>query len=511
MDLGPGLAGSILSLIPLEYLADILGLDPSLNREERFLLIVTAGHYIGRAAQGTWAVYTNRKILGAPFDFVTRSNTVELTHRPFQYIFQARHTMRHAISASVTRNFGFEGPGTARHLGYPRYVARAAAKATWETLKVPGRTFWNMGPGLASSAGLDYLFGDGLGEPGSKARERFRFISFWAPEMHQMVFGNRGTYLFRTKVARVGARAVAGLFLADMGWHLYQRLAKGGEESEYAALVNAEAQGLKNKMEERSKLAMAGQGLMPTVSAYLDVGDDADAYRQKVLANHDKACREVREALVAKLKLDVLMGEPGDINNPKFYQQVTLGALLSRGRLSSLGERVQLYLQGNPPQEAEAPDALVTRVINAFPHDHLGVSEVMTVLAKVELAHLQEGVKSVYGILRPENESLRKLFDENGRLRAGQESELLALVMGKPDAPAAEAEILKVRKTALVMRLLAAQDTQVGVSPRLLALGQQVGVLDAKGEFIEDGHVKAVIAFHQQSKLQGILAKAFRS
>ena len=511
MDLGPGLAVSILSMIPLEYLADILGLDPSLNREERFLLLVTAGHYIGRAAQGTWAVYTNRKILGAPFDFVTRSNTIELTHRPFQYTFQARRTMGHAISASVTRNFGFEGPGTARALGYTRYLGRTAAKTVLETVKVPGRTFWNMGPGLASSAGFDYLFGDGLGEPGSKARERFRFISFWAPEMHQMIFGNRGTYLFRTKVARVGARAFAGLFFADMGWHLYQRVVNGGEASEYALLVNAEAQSLKNKMEERSKLAMAGQGLMPTVSAYLDVGDDDDTYRQKVLANHDKACQEVKEALVAKLKLDVLMGEPGDMNQPKFYQQVTLGGLLSQGRLSGLEERVQLYLQGNPPQEAEAPDALVTRVINAFPHDQLSVSATMTLLAKVELAHLQEGVKSVYGILRPENEALRKLFDKNGKLREGHEGELLALVMGKPDAQAAEAEILKVRKTALVMRLLAARDAQTGLSPRLLALGQQVGVLDAKGEFIEDGHVNSVIAFYQQSKLQGILAKAFRT
>lgn len=489
---GPGLVVGIASLLGAEKLADLAGLDARNHPQERFMFVVGLSHVANTATSSVGEVLLNRS-LAQPFNFVTTRTVSAGGEAALQYTFEARTSFGRAVMSSLARNFALEGG-----------LGRMAWNGLKGTALLPFRTGWGMGPGLMSAAIVDRTIGAGLLSDSPVARQWVHFGSFFLPDAYRIIAGNRGPYIFNNRLMRGASRAFAAGFIADMLFLGGNRVLNGAEGSATLNGMYARASQLHDRNRAWWARPIVGaMGMMaPSLTAYIDSHEIdglsvvPNSYLRSATSELQSFSRNTTDQARDFIRHSLIFGTGDESLSPSYYASVDYSFLRDANSLNDVrsadGRRLPvaevMEQLGDPAVyrrviEGMSPDEQVAYIQRQFRGHSLSRGDVETILGRITLHRLRADIAQFENFVLPENAELHGMFDGQGRLREGRESELSRFAFG-PEAPSAE-QILAMRRTALAIRLVRLE-SEAPDSAELTAVrrvAQSAGLTDGAGRF----------------------------
>ncbi len=512
---GPGLGVGVVSLLGAEHLADMMGLDARLHGQERFMFVVGLSHLTGQTGSAVSEVFLNRS-MGQPFQFVNSRLVQAGGETAVQYSLEARSSLGRQLFDSVTRHYGLQG---------------GLLRGSWNGLKgaatLPFRAAWGMGPGLMSSAIVDRTVGEWFFEPGSRARQWLNFGSFFLPDIYRIGVGTRGPAIFGTRGMRYATRAFAVGFIADMLFLGANRVNHGAEGSATLNGIYQRANQLHDAGRSTPGRMVDGafEMIAPSLSAWWDsvefdglrlVPNRFQRQAREELSQFSSSTSHQAQDLI---RHSMIYGTGAQALDPAFYSQVDYGFLRSPNTLTNPQRPdgrtlpvIQIQEQLNDPQIGQrfaqmSGDEQISYLQRQFRGHRLSREEVQTVLQQLSFNRLRGDLAQLNYFELPENQTMRALFDANGNLRAGQEDVLLRVLFNGQRL--GSQDVLHLRRVALALRVMELRRPGQDAAdlPRFESVAQQVGILDAAGNFVPgDVHDQAQTQFetlHRPETSQG--------
>jgi len=400
----PPLLAGLAALFGAERLADGLGLDPVRQRELRFGLVVYGSHLANTNMAPLWEVAANR-ILRRPYDFVRVRQARAAGETFLQYTFEQNSSVLRSLASSWRSSIGFES-------GLRSLLWREGAT-------VLPRAMWNMGQGLMMSRIAEHLV---QGMPQDSWLFRYGpSAAFFLPDVAKLAAPSRAVSLLEMRPMQWASRAFAVGFMGDMAFTGIYRLQQG-ERATYEQWINHRAS--EARMESDSGFLgwrHIPHWLAPSLADYWDSHNfffgGANGYRRHVQEEDARQSAVLRESIQVDLTWlpQVLHRSPAEI----FESGVQLSDV-EQNMLEQL-----LACRGGPLLRTEAGFEETAAYLR---RQYRGVvanpEEARQHLARIHAYQIQQSLAYLHSVDVPENEVIRSLFDEQGRLRPNREAAL---------------------------------------------------------------------------------------
>ncbi len=407
---GVPLAAGIGGMIGGEALADVLGLDPVRNRELRFGLVVYLSHAVNANVAPLWEVAANRR-LGRPYDFV-RTRFVRGAGELFtQYTLESQSSLRGALGASWRSGA----------LGIEAGVEQALWRRIGGLSALPIRAAWNMGEGLIFSRVTEQLVSS-LPED-SVLRRYAPTAAYFLPDVGRLLTPGSTNRLLGTRGMRFASRAFAAGFIGDMAYTGLYRIAHG-RRTTYEQWLNHRTAELRRERGEIGWFSLRSipRIIAPSIADYIDshdwiFGGDNSA-RQEMRREDGRQSSLLRDSIRADLP--AVLHALNTTEEELFGLEIRL-THLEADMLQQLGDcRGGDLLPENAGFEETA--AYLRR-------QYRGVVRTMEDsrrhLARIHAYQMQQSLVMLHAVDIPDNEVIRGLFDERGRLREGRSDALV--------------------------------------------------------------------------------------
>lgn len=492
---GPALGVGIGTLLLAEQGADLIGLDPMRNPHERFMFVVGASHLANVGAGSLMEVLGNRR-MGLPFDFVTQRSINVGGEAGIQFSLHSRGSTLRALGASLARNYNLQGG-----------IGRMAWNGTKGLATLPFRASWHMGAGLMSSALTDRIVSEGILDlpQDSGLRRGIHFGSFFLPEIGRIALGNRVPRIFNSPAMRFANRAFAVGFMADMAFSAQNRIANGSEGATRMSMLYGRANQLHDAAEGNGLVEGAFELVAPQLAAWWSSVEfhglslQPNQYRRQAEEEMSQFTSQVDAQARRVLRSQLLDGFGSEGYDPNFYTRVEMEFLkvdladskelpteLWREDLEN-GEEIRDHFS-----MLETTEQQVRFLQNHFSGWNLSREDALRVLDETACLNLRNELGQLSQIPYTTTSPLQTIFDDTGRLQAGQEGRLLRTVFENPDF--GPRELLQTRKARLALKIMLLEEE--GGSPstareltRLREVARKVGLLDASQQWTEDSAV----------------------
>lgn len=403
---GPPLAMGLVSMFGAEALADIAGLDPVRQRELRFAFVVYLSHAANSSAQALWQVAANR-ILQNPYHVASMRSVRVAGERLVQWTFLERPNMARAMGASLLRQSGIEA-GFTRGL-----LSRGLSLAT-----LMPRAAWGMGQGLIFSRVVDRLVHDA--PENSPLRRYAPTAAFFAPDVARLLAPARAARFLEARPMRFAAGAFAAGFVTDMAFTGIHRL-QFGEDASYELYTDFRTAEMRRHNGEIGTFSwrQIPRLLSPSLSAYIDSHDflfGSGNSMRRALQETDRAQSRNTEAYLRE-SLGWLPGVLGRSAEEIFHEEIRLNSdeQIALESLDAAGDRL--------PRDASfaQSSAYLRRECRGFISSE---EEANRYLGRIQAYRSQQALVQLQQLEIPETAEVRRLFDNKGRLRPGNESAL---------------------------------------------------------------------------------------
>ena len=468
---GPGMLLALVGLLTAHELADIIGLDPVTQKEERFLFMVASGYGAEQIGRGIPEVLSQRGLrtsleVGNLFQFVrTRAN---LAGGMVQYTLEARGTLGKAL---LDRLLGLSvRPGTGNVLW------RGTTAVATCTGNAMGALFDGMGIGLAWGWLADTSVGNLFFKDDPKAREWLKLGGFTIPYLYKNFASGQRVRILEGRLAKWTGRIFATGLVADLGYGWFKRARDGNNAAAYDTSVTMRA--WQRKQERGSEPAVAGaiKDLAPHIISDLAIPKQ-DADYQAVVAEDKAWALEVQTAYFDYVRTQLLNGEIADV------ERIDLSFLSSPLRLSSreaaylefLNQHADTFANLNPMDQ-------VARFNQAFPHEPMGLKSFNRLRSQQMAKQLQTALQAMASLPTPETDWVREHCEKDGRVKAGHEASMVALSLGT-DKPW-QKELLEARRVMLAMDLMENPLPLQNPQGKKRAQAYALGLVNAQGQFI---------------------------
>jgi len=365
--------------------------------------------------------------------------------------------------------------------------------------KVPWQMLKTMGPGYLSSRIFDRTMGIWF-KPDHPLRKYGSFVSFFLPDILRMSIGSariaaspvlsRAGGFFsragnRVLLVAISDFAFGKLFVDnDYQGSIHKRVADKVYDQHVYKLNGWDLLVLPAAL----KLVRAGaRELAPNAIDWSVTVDNPDL-KSQVVAEDLKNSREITKFLqegFAKLLLN-----PGafDLSDPKSYKEIDFSLLGKPVELTDTEKRVLKALQDCNQPESE-------KELQFLPE-----AEMESVLQRVYLYQLQQGVKFLQAVKQPENQWSESLFKPDGSLIEGGGERLLRIaVPSKKGEPSSEQKLLASRRLLVAINYLDGQSQFHGHD--LAKLSKAAGIVDETGHLtLDDESIGALTLFAEQAR-----------
>jgi len=411
---GPPLATGLAAMLGAERLADIVGLDPLRQRELRFAFVVYLSHAASASTHALWQATAN-VMLGRPYHLASMRTVRIAGERLAQWTCLERSSLTGALGEGALRSLGWEA-GFARTL-----LRRGVSLAT-----LLPRSAWNMGEGLIFSRIAERLT-QNLPE-NSAVRRYAPTAAFFLPDVARIAAPARTLSLLESRSMRFASRAFAAGFIGDLSFTGIQHL-RLGDRAAYEMFTDMRTAELRRQRGEIGNFSwrQIPRLLAPSLSAYIDSHDFLFGSSNEARLEIQRRDREQSSSLGRAVRGEMawLPGAMGRRAEEVFSQEIRLDALDrelldqlehceggTRLRSGASLEETAAYLQDQFRGEITTREAARSRLLTIYSY------------------RMQQAIAQLHALEIPENETFRRLFDERGRLRPGQEGALRSWATG---------------------------------------------------------------------------------
>lgn len=409
---GPPLVTGLAAMLGAERLADIVGLDPVRQRELRFAFVVYLSHAASASTHTLWQVAANA-MLRQPYHLASLRTASIAGERLGQWTFLERPSYAGVLGESALRNVGWEA-------GFSRTLLRRGLSLA--TL-LP-RAAWNMGQGLMFSRVAERLT-DSM--PADSALRRYGpTAAFFLPDVARVALPSQSLRMLESRPMRLTARAFALGFIGDLSFTGIRRL-QLGERSTYEMYTDLRAAELRRERGEIGAFSWRNipRIIAPSISAYIDSHDylfgSSGEVRNEIQRQDQRQSALLRDAIRQEMAWlpNALGGSAAEV----FGQEIVLTPL-QRDLLDQLEHcagRGQLREGAGLEETAEYLQRQFRGVLSTR-------EEARGHVLRIYAYRLQQAAVQLHHLEIPENNEIRRFFDERGRLRAGQEQSLQAWI-----------------------------------------------------------------------------------
>ncbi|HKY64346.1 MAG TPA: hypothetical protein VJR29_13110 [bacterium] len=520
---GVPLLTSMLTIFPAELLCGYLakkigasqGLSSSTVEELKFGMTLYFLHGFNLTAAGAWEVAVHRGLAGQVFTGTKSLGALDgkivggilqpgkiAGQEIVEVGLKTGDSLRRAMWQGVLEKWGvLEGEKlvwktAARHmlLGVPR---------------VPINLLRTMGAGYLSSAIYDKAAGQ-IWTPDHPMRKYGSFVAFFAPDLLRLGLGSSriAASPWLSRGATWFSRAGTGLMVVGLVNYGVRRLVVG---EDYDAWVNQRV-GDKVYGEHVEKLEKTDWFVLPLLVkgarwgmrklapdiVNLGVAGSNDDIKEQILAEDRDRSQKVFAAYESLFPRMLTDPNHYDLSNTQSYQQIDFNEFVQPVTLSAEEEAMlkKLDKAGEQPIEQVLPDlSLYQR--NEF-------------LRRVQISQLQQGARYLVQIGLPENAWAREIFAEDGTLKPGMGTKLLAKVHpSKEGEPDPTSKVLTSRQVMIGLALLGGKKEFLGRNT--LEVARVAGVVDAKNKYVmSSAHYAALSLYGQQLRESADAAAAER-
>jgi len=401
----------IAAMFGAEQLADSLGLDPVKQRELRFGLVVYSSHFVNTNLAPVWEVAANR-LLQRPYDFV-RTRSVRAAGETFlQYTYERNSSVLQSLWSSWRSSASLEA-------GVSSLLMR-------EGLTLLPKAMWSMGQGLMMSRIAEQVVSQ---LPHDSWAYRYGpSAAFFLPDFARLMSPSRAMGFFETRAMQWASRAFAVGFAGDMAFTGIYRL-EHGDRAGYEQWVNHRSS--EARMERDPGFLgwrYLPHVLAPSLADYWDSHDylfgASNSERRRIEAEDREQSSLLRESIRSDLAWlpEVLHQPVGEI----FRSEIAL---------SDDEQRMLQQLNACRGGTLLPADAGFEETARYLRRQYRGVisslDEAKGHLARIHASQVQQSLAYLHSVDLSENQVIRALFDENGRLLPDRQ-EALTTWIGPP-------------------------------------------------------------------------------
>jgi hypothetical protein len=299
----------------------------------------------------------------------------------------------------------------------------------------------SFGARLLSSALVDATLGKNFAE-GSTERQALRMGSFFIPDFYRIAMGGRRLAFTQTPrmlaFGRWAKRAAVAGFLANAGYMGYEHITKGNAETARENALYARA----NEFQARDQNMVASffhglaEAIAPALTQRYGVSEEYVELAREEFRRQSEETSKQAENLFRNYLMFTQSGKALDAES---YQHIDWSAFRGGNPLENIRRVDGKFLpiadiaeQMHDPEIARRhfentpiPDQ-VRYLQQQFRAYQLSEADVHEVMGRIALQKMCQDIAELHLLDTPEHQPLLRFFDENGKLREGQEQSLVA-------------------------------------------------------------------------------------